>query len=338
MLGQSLGNQEDTQTGLYILDFIPVKINSNTENTTESNIIDFKTDLEIENNINNTDNINELNPEQTVDFDINTIESLDGSVLVGESQGLREYHGTIEISPGLFLKPAYDINKNIITYKESNMYNIVDNLGNYYNTDKTILKYIITNGETFVIAKDKALENKTSIYELQAISTGYKSQATIEMGNFISQYSMTNSELETAALDNQASYQMVRFIYDNSENIETDNKTLKNIDDFSISQLDIEAQGLTKRVQIGQTYLIKNAAQHKLPMTIQIGVYNGDTQEVHLYKSEQSYEQTNQVSEYNVYSMLVDAIEQQSITGDFQEDPEEQMKLAEINEKIASNN
>lgn len=149
---------------------------------------------------------------------------------------------------------------------------------------------------------------------------------------------MTNDELETAALDNQASYQMIKFIYDNSESIETDNKTLKNIDDFSISQLDIEAQGLTKRVQIGQTYLIKNAAQHKLPMTIQIGVYNGDTQEVHLYKSEQSYEQTNQVSEYNVYSMLVDAIEQQSITGDFQEDPEEQMKLAEINEKIASNN
>ena len=149
---------------------------------------------------------------------------------------------------------------------------------------------------------------------------------------------MSNSELETAALDNSASYQMVKFIYDNSESIETDDKTLQNIDDFDISQIDIEAQGLNKRVQLGETYLIKTRAAYKMPMTVQIGVYNRDKQEVHLYKSEQSYESTNQVTGYNVYSILQDTIEQESITGEFQVDPDEQSELDKLNQNIALNN
>ena len=257
---------------------------------------------------------------------------------MGQTSSLREYHGTIEIDPGLFLKPAYDLNKNIITYNESNIYNIVDKVGKYYDINKTILKYIITDGETYVLARDTALEQDVKVYRLQAIQTGYTSQITSDIGSYISQKDMSNSELETAALDNSASYQMVKFIYDNSESIETDDKTLQNIDDFDISQIDIEAQGLNKRVQLGETYLIKTRAAYKMPMTVQIGVYNSDKQEVHLYKSEQSYESTNQVTGYNVYSILQDTIEQESITGEFQVDPDEQSELDKLNQNIALNN
>ena len=330
MLGQSLDSMNDAETRLYILDFIPVKTINSSENIETNRFI---TDLQT---VTSESNLEEYVTD-TLNINIQDILNCNGTVLVGQTDSLKEYHGTIEISPGLFLKPAYDLNKNIVTYKESNIYDVVDNLGNYYNTDKTILKYIITDGKTYVIARDTALENNTEVYELQAIQTGYKSQATIETGSYISQYSMSNNELETAVLDNSAQYQMIKFIYDDSLDIETDDKTLKNIDDFSISQIDIEASGLTKRVQIGEPYLIKNKSQYKLPMTVQIGVYNSNKQEVHLYESKQSYESTNQVTEYNVYSILRDAIEQESITGKFEGDPEEQAKLAEINQNIASN-
>lgn len=321
---------DNQNTDLYILDFIPVSVlNSNEiENNNQ-----FKTQL---------DNLIESDEDayltDTLNINIQDILNIPGTVLMGQTSSLREYHGTIEIDPGLFLKPAYDLNKNIITYNESNIYNIVDKVGKYYDINKTILKYIITDGETYVLARDTALEQDVKVYRLQAIQTGYTSQITSDIGSYISQKDMSNSELETAALDNSASYQMVKFIYDNSESIETDDKTLQNIDDFDISQIDIEAQGLNKRVQLGETYLIKTRAAYKMPMTVQIGVYNSDKQEVHLYKSEQSYESTNQVTGYNVYSILQDTIEQESITGEFQVDPDEQSELDKLNQNIALNN
>ena len=321
---------DNQNTDLYILDFIPVSVlNSNEiENNNQ-----FKTQL---------DNLIESDEDayltDTLNINIQDILNIPGTVLMGQTSSLREYHGTIEIDPGLFLKPAYDLNKNIITYNESNIYNIVDKVGKYYDINKTILKYIITDGETYVLARDTALEQDVKVYRLQAIQTGYTSQITSDIGSYISQKDMSNSELETAALDNSASYQMVKFIYDNSESIETDDKTLQNIDDFDISQIDIEAQGLNKRVQLGETYLIKTRAAYKMPMTVQIGVYNSDKQEVHLYKSEQSYESTNQVTGYNVYSILQDTIEQESITGEFQVDPDEQLELDKLNQNIALNN
>ena len=320
---------DNQNTDLYILDFIPVSIaNSNEiENNNQ-----FKTQLD---SLIESDEDDYLT--DTLNINIQDILNIPGTVLMGQTSSLREYHGTIEIDPGLFLKPAYDLNKNIITYNESNIYNIVDKVGNYYDTNKTILKYIITDGETYVLARDTALEQNVKVYRLQAIQTGYTSQITSDIGSYISQQDMSNSELETAALDNSASYQMVKFIYDNSESIETDNKTLQNIDDFDISQIDIEAQGLNKRVQLGETYLIKTRAAYKMPMTVQIGVYNSDKQEVHLYKSEQSYESTNQVTGYNVYSILQDTIEQESITGEFQVDPDEQSELDKLNQNIALN-
>ena len=321
---------DDQNTDLYILDFIPVNIvNSNEiENNNQ-----FKTQLDSLIESDEDDYITD-----TLNINIQDILNIPGTVLMGQTSSLREYHGTIEIDPGLFLKPAYDLNKNIITYNESNIYNIVDKVGKYYDINKTILKYIITDGETYVLARDTALEQDVKVYRLQAIQTGYTSQITSDIGSYISQKDMSNSELETAALDNSASYQMVKFIYDNSESIETDDKTLQNIDDFDISQIDIEAQGLNKRVQLGETYLIKTRAAYKMPMTVQIGVYNSDKQEVHLYKSEQSYESTNQVTGYNVYSILQDTIEQESITGEFQVDPDEQSELDKLNQNIALNN
>lgn len=321
---------DNQNTYLYILDFIPVNIvNSNEiENNNQ-----FKTQLD---SLIESDEDDYLT--DTLNINIQDILNIPGTVLMGQTSSLREYYGTIEIDPGLFLKPAYDLNKNIITYNESNIYNIVDKVGKYYDTNKTILKYIITDGETYVLARDTALEQDVKVYRLQAIQTGYTSQITSDIGSYISQYNMSNSELETAALDNSAQYQMVKFIYDNSESIETDDKTLQNIDDFDISQIDIEAQGLNKRVQLGETYLIKTRAAYKIPMTVQIGVYNSDKQEVHLYKSEQSYESTNQVTGYNVYSILQDTIEQESITGEFQVDPEEQAELDKLNQNIALNN
>lgn len=321
---------DNQNTDLYILDFIPVSVvNSNEiENNNQ-----FKTQLD---SLIESDEDDYLT--DTLNINIQDILNIPGTVLMGQTSSLREYHGTIEIDPGLFLKPAYDLNKNIITYNESNIYNIVDKVGNYYDTNKTILKYIITDGETYVLARDTALEQDVKVYRLQAIQTGYTSQITSDIGSYISQKDMSNSELETAALDNSASYQMVKFIYDNSESIETDDKTLQNIDDFDISQIDIEAQGLNKRVQLGETYLIKTRAAYKMPMTVQIGVYNSDKQEVHLYKSEQSYESTNQVTGYNVYSILQDTIEQESITGEFQVDPDEQSELDKLNQNIALNN
>lgn len=320
---------DNQKTDLYILDFIPVSIVNNSE--TENNI-QFKTQLE-----SLTDSNDDGYVTDTLSINIQDILSIPGTVLMGQTSSLREYHGTIEINPGLFLKPAYDLNKSIITYNESNIYSIVDKVGRYYDTNKTILKYIITDGETYVLTRDTALEQDVKVYKLQAIQTGYTSQINPDVDSYISQYDMSNSELETAALDNSASYQMVKFIYDNSESIETDDKTLKNIDDFDISQLDIEAQGLNKRVQIGETYLIKTRTAYKLPMTVQIGVCNSDKQEVHLYKSEQSYESTNQVTEYNVYGILQDTIEQESITGEFQLDPEEQAELDKLNQNIVLN-
>lgn len=321
---------DNQNTDLYILDFIPVNIaNSNEiENNNQ-----FKTQLDSLIESDEDDYVTD-----TLNINIQDILNIPGTVLIGQTSSLREYHGTIEIDPGLFLKPAYDLNKNIITYDESNIYNIVDKVGKYYDINKTVLKYIITDGETYVLARDTALEQDVKVYRLQAIQTGYTSQITSDMGSYISQQDMSNSELETAALDNSASYQMVKFIYDNSESIETDNKTLQNIDDFDISQIDIEAQGLNKRVQLGETYLIKTRAAYKMPMTVQIGVYNSDKQEVHLYKSEQSYESTNQVTGYNVYSILQDTIEQESITGEFQVDLEEQSELDKLNQNIALNN
>ena len=321
---------DNQNTDLYILDFIPVSVlNSNEiENNNQ-----FKTQLD---SLIESDEDDYLT--DTLNINIQDILNIPGTVLIGQTSSLREYHGTIEIDPGLFLKPAYDLNKNIITYNESNIYNIVDKVGKYYDINKTILKYIITDGETYVLARDTALEQDVKVYRLQAIQTGYTSQITSDIGSYISQKDMSNSELETAALDNSASYQMVKFIYDNSESIETDDKTLQNIDDFDISQIDIEAQGLNKRVQLGETYLIKTRAAYKMPMTVQIGVYNSDKQEVHLYKSEQSYESTNQVTGYNVYSILQDTIEQESITGEFQVDPDEQSELDKLNQNIALNN
>lgn len=321
---------DNQNTDLYILDFIPVNIvNSNEiENNNQ-----FKTQLDSLTESEEDDYLTD-----TLNINIQDILNIPGTVLMGQTSSLREYHGTIEIDPGLFLKPAYDLNKNIITYNESNIYNIVDKVGKHYDTNKTVLKYIITDGETYVLARDTALEQDVKVYRLQAIQTGYTSQITSDIGSYISQHDMSNSELETAALDNSASYQMVKFIYDNSESIETDNKTLQNIDDFDISQIDIEAQGLNKRVQLGETYLIKARAAYKMPMTVQIGVYNSDKQEVHLYKSEQSYESTNQVTGYNVYSILQDTIEQESITGEFQVDPDEQLELDKLNQNIALNN
>ena len=321
---------DNQNTDLYILDFIPVSVvNSNEiENNNQ-----FKTQLNSLIESNEDDYLT-----YTLNINIQDILNIPGTVLMGQTSSLREYHGTIEIDPGLFLKPAYDLNKNIITYNESNIYNIVDKVGKYYDINKTILKYIITDGETYVLARDTALEQDVKVYRLQAIQTGYTSQITSDIGSYISQKDMSNSELETAALDNSASYQMVKFIYDNSESIETDDKTLQNIDDFDISQIDIEAQGLNKRVQLGETYLIKTRAAYKMPMTVQIGVYNSDKQEVHLYKSEQSYESTNQVTGYNVYSILQDTIEQESITGEFQVDPDEQSELDKLNQNIALNN
>ena len=321
---------DNQNTDLYILDFIPVSVlNSNEiENNNQ-----FKTQLDSLIESDEDDYITD-----TLNINIQDILNIPGTVLMGQTSSLREYHGTIEIDPGLFLKPAYDLNKNIITYNESNIYNIVDKVGKYYDINKTILKYIITDGETYVLARDTALEQDVKVYRLQAIQTGYTSQITSDIGSYISQKDMSNSELETAALDNSASYQMVKFIYDNSESIETDDKTLQNIDDFDISQIDIEAQGLNKRVQLGETYLIKTRAAYKMPMTVQIGVYNSDKQEVHLYKSEQSYESTNQVTGYNVYSILQDTIEQESITGEFQVDPDEQSELDKLNQNIALNN
>lgn len=321
---------DNQNTDLYILDFIPVNIVNGNE---IENNNQFKTQLV---SLIESDEDDYLT--DTLNINIQDILNIPGTVLIGQTSSLREYHGTIEIDPGLFLKPAYDLNKNIITYNESNIYNIVDKVGNYYDTNKTILKYIITDGETYVLARDTALEQDVKVYRLQAIQTGYTSQITSDMGSYISQQDMSNSELETAALDNSASYQMVKFIYDNSESIETDDKTLQNIDDFDISQIDIEAQGLNKRVQLGETYLIKARAAYKMPMTVQIGVYNSDKQEVHLYKSEQSYESTNQVTGYNVYSILQDTIEQESITGEFQVDPDEQSELDKLNQNIALNN
>lgn len=329
-LDHELDQSDNQNTDLYILDFIPVSIvnSSEIENNNQ-----FKTDL---------DSLAESDEDgyvtDTLDINIQDILSISGTVLMGQADSLREYHGTIEIDPGLFLKPAYDLNKSIITYNESNTYNIVDKIGDYYNTDKTILKYIITDGETYVLARDTALEQGVKVYKLQAIQTRYASQTNQDIGSYISQQDMSNSELETAALDNAASYQMVKFIYDNSESIETDDKTLQNIDDFDISQLDIEAQGLNKRVHLGETYLIKTRTAYKLPMTVQIGVCNSDKQEVHLYKSEQSYESINQVTEYNVYSILQDTIEQESITGEFQLDPEERAELGKLNQNITLNN
>ena len=321
---------DNQNTDLYILDFIPVSVlNSNEiENNNQ-----FKTQLD---SLIESDEDDYLT--DTLNINIQDILNIPGTVLMGQTSSLREYHGTIEIDPGLFLKPAYDLNKNIITYNESNIYNIVDKVGKYYDINKTILKYIITDGETYVLARDTALEQDVKVYRLQAIQTGYTSQITSDIGSYISQKDMSNSELETAALDNSASYQMVKFIYDNSESIETDDKTLQNIDDFDISQIDIEAQGLNKRVQLGETYLIKTRAAYKMPMTVQIGVYNSDKQEVHLYKSEQSYESTNQVTGYNVYSILQYTIEQESITGEFQVDPDEQSELDKLNQNIALNN
>lgn len=321
---------DNQNTDLYILDFVPVSIANGNE---IENNNQFKTQLDSLIESDEDDYVTD-----TLNINIQDILNIPGTVLMGQTSSLREYHGTIEIDPGLFLKPAYDLNKNIITYNESNIYNIVDKVGNYYDTNKTILKYIITDGETYVLARDTALEQDVKVYRLQAIQTGYTSQITSDIGSYISQYNMSNSEFETAALDNSASYQMVKFIYDNSESIETDDKTLQNIDDFDISQIDIEAQGLNKRVQLGETYLIKTRAAYKMPMTVQIGVYNSDKQEVHLYKSEQSYESTNQVTGYNVYSMLQDTIEQESITGKFQVDPEEQSELDKLNQNIALNN
>lgn len=321
---------DNQNTDLYILDFIPVNIVNGNE---IENNNQFKTQLV---SLIESDEDDYLT--DTLNINIQDILNIPGTVLIGQTSSLREYHGTIEIDPGLFLKPAYDLNKNIITYNESNIYNIVDKVGNYYDTNKTILKYIITDGETYVLARDTALEQDVKVYRLQAIQTGYTSQITSDMGSYISQQDMSNSELETAALDNSASYQMVKFIYDNSESIETDDKTLQNIDDFDISQIDIEAQGLNKRVQLGETYLIKARAAYKMPMTVQIGVYNSDKQEVHLYKSEQSYESTNQVTGYNVYSILQDTIEQESITGEFQADLDEQSELDKLNQNIALNN
>lgn len=321
---------DNQNTDLYILDFIPVNIVNGNE---IENNNQFKTQL-----ISLIESDKDAYVNDTLNINIQDILNIPGTVLIGQTSSLREYHGTIEIDPGLFLKPAYDLNKNIITYNESNIYNIVDKVGNYYDTNKTILKYIITDGETYVLARDTALEQDVKVYRLQAIQTGYTSQITSDIGSYISQQNMSNSELETAALDNSASYQMVKFIYDNSESIETDDKTLQNIDDFDISQIDIEAQGLNKRVQLGETYLIKARAAYKMPMTVQIGVYNSDKQEVHLYKSEQSYESTNQVTGYNVYSILQDTIEQESITGEFQVDPDEQSELDKLNQNIALNN
>lgn len=321
---------DNQNTDLYILDFIPVNIvNSNEiENNNQ-----FKTQLD---SLIESDEDDYLT--NTLNINIQDILNTPGTVLIGQASSLREYHGTIEIDPGLFLKPAYDLNKNIITYNESNIYNIVDKVGNYYDTNKTILKYIITDGETYVLARDTALEQDVKVYRIQAIQTGYTSQIISDIGSYISQQNMSNSELETAALDNSASYQMVKFIYDNSESIETYDKTLQNIDDFDISQIDIDAQGLNKRVQLGETYLIKTRAAYKMPMTVQIGVYNSDKQEVHLYKSEQSYESTNQVTGYNVYSILQDTIEQESITGEFQVDLDEQSELDKLNQNITLNN
>lgn len=321
---------DNQNTDLYILDFIPVNIVNGNE---IENNNQFKTQLD---SLIESDEDDYLT--DTLNINIQDILNIPGTVLIGQTSSLREYHGTIEIDPGLFLKPAYDLNKNIITYNESNIYNIVDKVGKYYDTNKTILKYIITDGETYVLARDTALEQDVKVYRLQAIQTGYTSQITSDIGSYISQHGMSNSELETAALDNSASYQMVKFIYDNSESIETDNKTLQNIDDFDISQIDIEAQGLNKRVQLGETYLIKTRAAYKMPMTVQIGVYNSNKQEVHLYKSEQSYESTNQVTGYNVYSILQDTIEQESITGEFQVDLDEQSELDKLNQNITLNN
>lgn len=321
---------DNQNTDLYILDFIPVNI-VNSDEIENNN--QFKTQLD---SLIESDEDDYLT--NTLNINIQDILNIPGTVLIGQTSSLREYHGTIEIDPGLFLKPAHDLNKNIITYNESNIYNIVDKVGKYYDINKTVLKYIITDGETYVLARDTALEQDVKVYRLQAIQTGYTSQITSDIGSYISQQDMSNSELETAALDNSASYQMVKFIYDNSESIETDNKTLKNIDDFDISQIDIEAQGLNKRVQLGETYLIKTRAAYKMPMTVQIGVYNSDKQEVHLYKSEQSYESTNQVTGYNVYSILQDTIEQESITGEFQVDLDEQSELDKLNQNIALNN
>lgn len=321
---------DNQNTDLYILDFIPVSI-ANVNEIENNN--KFKTQL-----ISLIESDKDDYLTDTLNINIQDILNIPGTILIGQTNSLREYHGTIEIDPGLFLKPAYDLNKNIITYNESNIYNIVDKVGKYYDINKTILKYIITDGETYVLARDTALEWDVKVYRLQAIQTGYTSQITSDIGSYISQQDMSNSELETAALDNSASYQMVKFIYDNSESIETDDKTLKNIDDFDISQIDIEAQGLNKRVQLGETYLIKTRAAYKMPMTVQIGVYNSDKQEVHLYKSEQSYESTNQVTGYNVYSILQDTIEQESITGEFQVDPDEQSELDKLNQNIALNN
>lgn len=321
---------DNQNTDLYILDFIPVNIVNGNE---IENNNQFKTQL---GSLIESDEDDYLT--NTLNINIQDILNIPGTVLIGQTSSLREYHGTIEIDPGLFLKPAYDLNKNIITYNESNIYNIVDKVGNYYDTNKTVLKYIITDGETYVLARDTALEQDVKVYRLQAIQTGYTSQIISDIGSYISQKDMSNSELETAALDNSASYQMVKFIYDNSESIETDDKTLQNIDDFDISQIDIEAQGLNKRVQLGETYLIKIRAAYKMPMTVQIGVYNSDKQEVHLYKSEQSYESTNQVTGYNVYSILQDTIEQESITGEFQVDLDEQSELDKLNQNIALNN
>lgn len=321
---------DNQNTDLYILDFIPVNIVNGNE---IENNNQFKTQLD---SLIESDEDDYLT--DTLNINIQDILNIPGTVLIGQTSSLREYHGTIEIDPGLFLKPAHDLNKNIITYNESNIYNIVDKVGNYYDTNKTILKYIITDGETYVLARDTALEQDVKVYRLQTIQTGYTSQIISDIGSYISQKDMSNSELETAALDNSASYQMIKFIYDNSESIETDDKTLQNIDDFDISQIDIEAQGLNKRVQLGETYLIKTRAAYKMPMTVQIGVYNSDKQEVHLYKSEQSYESTNQVTGYNVYSILQDTIEQESITGEFQEDPDEQSELDKLNQNITLNN
>lgn len=321
---------DNQNTDLYILDFIPVNI-VNSDEIENNN--QFKTQLD---SLIESDEDDYLT--NTLNINIQDILNIPGTVLIGQTSSLREYHGTIEIDPGLFLKPAHDLNKNIITYNESNIYNIVDKVGKYYDINKTVLKYIITDGETYVLARDTALEQDVKVYRLQAIQTGYTSQITSDIGSYISQQDMSNSELETAALDNSASYQMVKFIYDNSESIETDDKTLQNIDDFDISQIDIEAQGLNKRVQLGETYLIKTRAAYKMPMTVQIGVYNSDKQEVHLYKSEQSYESTNQVTGYNVYSILQDTIEQESITGEFQVDLDEQSELDKLNQNIALNN
>lgn len=321
---------DNQNTDLYILDFIPVNIVNGNE---IENNNQFKTQLD---SLIESDEDDYLT--DTLNINIQDILNIPGTVLMGQTSSLREYHGIIEIDPGLFLKPAYDLNKNIITYNESNIYNIVDKVGKYYDINKTVLKYIITDGETYILARDTALEQDVKVYRLQAIQTGYTSQITSDIGSYISQHDMSNSELETAALDNSASYQMVKFIYNNSDSIETDDKTLQNIDDFYISQIDIEAYGLNKRVQLGETYLIKTRAKYKMPMTVQIGIYNSDKQEVHLYKSEQSYESTNQVTRYNVYSILKDTIEQESITGEFQADPDEQSELDRLNQNIALNN